>query len=321
MSDTLLITGALGYLGGRIAQDLAVQTGYELRLASRRPPPTRPEWLPRGTLVPLDVADAAACENGCRGADAVVHLAALNEIECAADPVAAAVVNGAGTWRLLHAAVRQGVKKFIFFSTAHVYGAPLAGVITEQTLPRPAHPYASSHHFGEDAVLEAHDKGRLTGIVLRLSNGAGAPACAEVNRWTLVGNDLCRQAVRDRRLVLHSSGLARRDFIPLSDVCCAVRHVLAMDRAACGDGLFNLGAGHSMRVLDMAELVAVCCEKALGFRPPIERPAPAPGESHPPLEYRIEKLRAAGYQPIDDMPGEIAATLRLCREAFLTPDT
>jgi UDP-glucose 4-epimerase len=315
MADTLLITGARGYLGGRLARDLAASTGCTLRLATRQPPALTPEWLTRGAFEQLDITDAANCARACRGVAAVVHLAALNENDCAADPLAAALVNGVGTWRLLHAAVQQGVKKFIFFSTARVYGEPLAGELTERTLPRPAHPYASSHRCGEDAVLEAHDRRRLTGVVVRLSNGVGAPADPASNRWTLLANDLCRQAVRDRRLVLRSSGLALRDFIPLADVCAAVRHLLALERDALGDGIFNLGAGTSSRVLDMAELIAARCEAVLGYRPALERPAPAPGETAAPLDYRIDKILATGYRPAGRMADEIDATLRLCAAA------
>jgi len=313
MSQNILITGAMGYLGGRIAQHLAERSENDLRLTSRHPRAVRPAWLPRGEFVPLNLEDHEACEAACQSVDVVVHLAALNEIECAADPIAAALVNGVGTWRLVQAALHQKVRKFIFFSTAHVYGHPLAGIITEKTLTRPAHPYASSHHFGEDAVLEAHDKGRMTGIVLRLSNGVGAPTCMEVNRWTLLVNDLCRQAVVERRLTLRSSGLALRDFIPISDICLGVRHCLGLERAACDDGLFNMGAGVSMSVLDMAGLIAGRCEKVMGFRPAIQRPEPVAGERVLSLDYRVDKFRETGFCPAGKMEDEIDATLRLCQ--------
>ncbi|MEI8120600.1 MAG: SDR family oxidoreductase [bacterium] len=313
MSQTILITGAMGYLGGRIAQYLAEHSDDDLRLASRRPRAVRPVWLSRGNFVSLNLEDRASCEAACQGVDVVIHLAALNEMECAADPVAAALVNGAGTWRLVQTALYQKVRKFIFFSTAHVYGAPLTGVITEKTLPRPAHPYASSHHFGEEAVLEAHDKEHMTGIVLRLSNGVGAPVSRDVNRWTLLANDLCRQAVVDRKLTLRSSGLALRDFIPVSDICLGVRHCLEMPRSSCGDGVFNLGAGVSMSVLDMAELIAGRCEKVLGFRPSIQRPDPVIGERALNLDYCVDKFRETGFLPAGGLEAEIDATLRLCQ--------
>jgi UDP-glucose 4-epimerase len=213
----------------------------------------------------------------------------------------------------VQAARKQKVQKFIFFSTAHVYGQPLAGVLTEKTLPRPAHPYASSHQFGELAVLEAHDKGQMTGLVLRLSNGVGAPAYKEVNRWTLLANDLCRQAVESHCLTLRSSGLALRDFIPISDVCLGVQHCLGLDRVVSGDGLFNFGAGIPMSVWQMANLIAERCEVVLGFRPTIQRPEPVAGERVLSLDYRIDKFLNTGFRPVGGLEAELDATLRLCR--------
>ena len=116
--------------------------------------------------------------------DAIVHLAAMNEMDCARDPAAALEVNTALTLRLLNAAVAAGVRRFVYLSTAHVYGAPLRGHIDERALPRPVHPYAITHRAAEDFVLAAFDAGRIEGVVLRLSNGVGAPAHAAVDRWT-----------------------------------------------------------------------------------------------------------------------------------------
>ena len=106
--------------------------------------------------------------------------------------------NGVATKRLVEAASRAGVKKFIYLSTAHVYASPLVGTITEQTLPNNSHPYASSHLAGESAVLNADERGVIQGVVMRLSNAYGAPMHKGVNCWMLVVNDLCRQAVQTR---------------------------------------------------------------------------------------------------------------------------
>jgi len=83
-------------------------------------------------------------------------------------------------------------------------------------VPRPVHPYAITHHAAEDFVLAAHDEKRLMGYVIRLSNGFGAPAHAGVDRWTLLVNDLCRQAVQTRQLILRSAGCLGR---PAEMVC------------------------------------------------------------------------------------------------------
>jgi UDP-glucose 4-epimerase len=315
MSDRVLITGGLGYVGGRVARHLARAGRCELHLASRRPVDA-PAWLERGRIVALDVTDELSLAAACEGVNQIVHFAAINEIDSAADPEQALVVNGLGTLKVLRAAIRAGVERFVYFSTAHVYGSPLAGRLDESTLARPQHPYAITHRVAEDFVLAARDKGEIAGVVLRLSNGFGAPERADVNRWTLLVNDLCRQAVVDRKLVLKSSGVQLRDFITLEDVGRAVEHVLELDAADLDDGLFNLGGGAAMSILEVAKRIAARCEVVLGFTPELQHPERKDGEVTLPLDFRIDKLARTGFALTSDIDGEIDATLRLCRQAF-----
>ena len=113
---------------------------------------------------------------------------------------------------------QKSVERFIYFSTAHIYGAPLEGTITEKSLPSPVHPYAITHRAAEDYVIAAAKQKRIQGTVLRLSNSFGAPVSPHVNRWTLLANDLCRQAVEKGTITLRSNGCQYRDFICLTDV-------------------------------------------------------------------------------------------------------
>ena len=316
MTDVVLITGGLGYVGGRIAQALAQCGKHRLRLTTRCPDLTPPAWLRTAEVVSLDVTRDADFDQACSRITSIVHLAAINEQDSVADPQRALLVNSLGTLKLLQAAQRARVERFIYFSTAHVYGAPLAGTITERTLPRPTHPYAITHHAAEDFVLAAHAQQALTGIVLRMSNGFGAPAHAGVDRWTLIVNDLCRQAVTQKQLVLRSSGLQRRDFITLGDAGRAVDHVLHLSAAACSDSLFNLGGECPLSVIELAERIAERCAATLGFRPAIQRPRPAVDEIGTALDYRIDKLKQTGFALRGGMNAEIDATLQLCQQAF-----
>jgi len=311
----VLITGGLGYVGGRVAQTLAARDDLHLVLGSRQAQKS-PTLLPDTDVVTMDWSSPESLLTACDGVDTVLHLAAMNEIECARDPVAALEANGVGSVRLLEAAKLQGVTRFVYLSTAHVYGTPLAGRIDEKTLPRPLHPYASSHRAAEDVVLAAHDDGKLTGIVLRLSNGFGVPAHPDVNRWTLLVNDLCRQAVTNRRLMLRSSGLQRRDFVTLHDVGRAFSHVIDLPKELVGNGIFNVGGAWAPRVIDMVEAIQARCSAVLGFNPEIVRPEPAPNEVTLELDYRTDRLLATGFTLMGNSMAEIDATLLLCREAY-----
>ncbi len=314
MTGTILVTGALGYLGGRIAQHL-VQTGEApLRLTTRRQNAQRPAWCAGMAVVAVD--DKADLDALCDGVSAIVHLAGANEHLSAADPERALADTAAATLRLLAAAERQGVGRFVYLSTAHVYGAPLQGRIDETCLPRPTHPYAITHRTAEDFVLAAHDRGAIEGAVLRLSNALGAPADPLIDRWTLIGNDLCRQVIVAGRLTLHTAGLQQRDFIALSDVCRAVDHVLRLPAAKLGDGLYNVGGASSHAIIEIAQMIAARSAVILGVHPAIDRPAPSDGETVPSLDYRIDKLKATGFALAGSLEDEIDGTLIVCREAF-----
>lgn len=314
MSEIILVTGGFGYLGGRIVEHL-VSHGASVRLTTRRPAGSHPNWAGSVDVAP-EPADQAGWAPILAGVGAVVHLAAANEIVCAADPAGSIEPNVTAAVRLIGAAREAKVGRLLYLSTAHVYGAPLEGSIDENRLPRPIHPYAITHRAAEDFVLAAHDQRWLDGIAVRLSNGFGAPADPAVDRWTLLVNDLCRQAVVNRRLVMRSSGLQRRDFITLTDVAAAVGHLLTLPRDRLGDGLFNVGGAYAPTVYDMACLVAERARVVLGAEIPVERPAPAPGEVAQPLDYRIDKLLATGFRLAGNVGEEIDATLKLCRDAF-----
>lgn len=314
MSASVLITGGLGYIGGRVAQALVV-AGFQVRCGTRQSAVHAPKWLPDMHMVRLDWDSDDALERACRGVDSVVHLAAMNEIESAQNPKGALQMNAMATLRLLETAKRVGIRRFVYFSTAHIYGAPLQGDISETTLPRPVHPYAITHKTAEDFVLAAHDQRQIEGIVVRLSNGFGAPATASVDRWTLLVNDLCRQAVSTGALRLNSAGTQMRDFIPLADVATATEHLLGLDTARIDDGLFNLGSGASMPILTMTERVAERYRVLTGADIPIIRPDVSSGPVAT-LHYRCDKLLATGFQPRREVDREIDDTLQLCLLAF-----
>ncbi len=314
MKSKVLLTGGLGYVGGRLALGLH-EAEYVVRCGTRRSGLSAPAWFPDMQLAHLDWESIESLSKACQGVDSVVHLSAMNEIESARDPIGALQMNGLASLRLLEAAKMAGVRRFIYFSTAHVYGSPLAGSIDETTLPRPIHPYAITHKVAEDFVLAAHDHKQIEGVVVRLSNGFGAPATAAVDRWTLLVNDLCRQAAMTGELRLNSSGAQLRDFITLGDVARAVDHVLQLDADQLADGLFNLGGGKAASILEMTNRIAARWQVLTGREIAIARPA-GDAASPPVLNYRCDKLAGTGFTLTSQFEREIDDTLKLCLQAF-----
>jgi UDP-glucose 4-epimerase len=311
----VLITGAFGHVGGRLAQFLAEGKDNQIVLGTRTPVPA-PHWLPQAEVVQTDWASPDRLNRICANADAVVHLSGMNAQECAADPVGALEVNGLNTARLVTAAGRQRVQRFIYVSTAQVYRMPLAGVVTEATCPTSCHAYATSHRAGEDVVRLARVRGELDGCVIRLSNSYGAPAHKSANCWMLLMNDLCYQAVTTRRMALKSSGLQRRDFVPLADVCRAIEHLLTLPGSGSSDDTVNVGGQWTPTVWEVASLIQARCKAVLGFEPQLTRTSPGTDETSDDLEYRIDALLRSGFEPTADKTGEIDRLLEFCNSSF-----
>lgn len=307
----VLVTGGRGYIGGRLVKTLACDADFDLTLSGRAC-----AGAEKNTTVVVNWRERASIEAICRGQDAIVHLAAMNETDCERNPEEALKINGLAVLMLMEAAAAAGVARLIYVSTSKVFGNNPTGILSEASLPRPVSHYAITHCIAEDYVLAATAKQRLDGIVLRLSNSLGAPVDPSTNAWMLVANDLCRQAATTQRILLRSSGLGWRNFVSMADVVEAIRHALTLPRERIGGGLFHLGGYRSDRIWDLAQLIRQRAESLFGDRVDLDRTAPSQDEHHPPLDWRIDKLMATGWAPRRPLHDEIDDTLRLCRDAF-----
>ena len=306
----VLISGGFGLIAGRLAE-LFSNSGHEVWLASRTLK-TKVNSLSKIHLIKINWDDEANLKRVCMGMDIIIHAAGMNAQDCSINPPEALYFNGVATSRFVNAAVSQSVKKFIYISTAHVYSSHLIGHISEKSCATNLHPYATSHRSGEDAVLFANQQGKIQGIVTRLSNSFGYPISVETNCWSLLINDLCRQAIELGALSLKTYGVQHRDFISLKEVCKAI---LFLTEAKINDGhlpLFNLGSGKSTAIIDICNLVQNRCIQILGYKPEIVRPHGDKMEEFKTLIYCNENLSQLGYSISDNTSFEIDELLRYC---------
>jgi len=298
----VVVTGGFGYVGGRIVQKL-MREGMRVRIPTRRERTGIPDWATNITWG----SDLGAL---CRGAGSLIHLAAPNENICAANPMQAIADTLALTEAALVSARGTGLRRIIYFSTVHVYG-PLQGHIDEETPSRPAHPYAEAHLKSEQLLKAAADE-NLEVLTLRLSNGFGAPADHGTDRWTLLVNDLCRQAIHAKKLVLKSDGRQRRDFLPLTDIAGATAYFTSRDALPKPYTVLNLSAGDAMSVLDMAKLIQTRASALLGEDIPLRVPPAQGHDESPDLIIDNRRLIDAGYTPKADLNAEIDGLLQFC---------
>ena len=311
----ILITGGLGYVGGRIAYFLkSKHPELTIVLGTSRENAKIPNWAKPFQIAQLNTLDPASIERALsRDVHAIIHLAALNEHDSFNNIESAWKTNTLGTQALLSVASQKQILKFIYFSTFHVYG-DCQGEIAEDSTTCPYHPYAATHRAAEDMVRFHQYYKNMDTLTLRLSNGFGYPMDSGVNRWTLTFNDLCRQAVTSGVMVIRSSGQQHRDFIALHDVAAAVDHFLFVNSEKWGDGLFNLGGDCSLSILEAAKTIAKVYEKKYGKPVPIQIAGKDNGEHYSPVHFKIDKLKKTGFHLTGNMENEIEQTLSLCEK-------
>jgi UDP-glucose 4-epimerase len=299
----VLVTGAGGYIGGRLVRAL-IRAGRDVHALVREPAP----WLEvEQTVCDLCRAAPELLADVCHGVSTIVHLAGENELVAAREPAGALGSTVIATERLAEAARAAGVTRLVYLSTVHVYGERMQPdvTLTEDLRPEPRSAYAISRLACEH-VAASLAAGAYELVILRLTNSVGAPMDARVDRWSLVANDLARQGARLGALSLHSSGVQWRDFVPLDDVCAAI---VAASDGSLAPGTYNLGSGEPTTVLALAHLVADALEQRTGRRPPLQAPPPPPD---PPRPYHVSVARIAtqgvtGSSTLRDAVGETVA--------------
>lgn len=303
------VTGAFGYFGAHLAARL-LERGHDLSAVSISPPaadlPARIAAIPARIA---DVADPGAMAGALSGCDAVVHGAAMAAAACERDPTAAMRVNGDGVGVVLDEARRAGVRRVVVLSSAHVYGEQ-RGRIDESHPIRPLSAYGKSKAAGERHAFGAAARGGIEVLVVRFSNGFGAPLSLLADCWTLALPSFARSAAETGRIRLLSAGTQQRDFLTLSDMATAVEILLAAPAPGGAEIAFNAGGGRSLSMRAAAALVAGAYAALTGVTPPIDLPPGSEGApAEPPVDYRFDRLAALGYRPRGDLAAEARATL------------
>ncbi len=309
----VLITGGFGFLGGRIAEHLGNQ-GYEVSLGSRTN-----RLVPTGfkncKSVITNWDDTNQLRDVCSDQDVIIHTAGMSAEDCAKDPIASFEFNCIGTMKLLEAFKSNERKKIIYLSTAHVYGSPLVGKLTEDSIPRNIHPYATSHLAGEFGVNYANAKGDTEGFNLRLSNGFGAPILEDVNCWKLFVNDLCKQAITKRELTIHSNEEQQRDFIPITSIIKTIVMIINQKNPLI-QNTFNIGSGSSFTLFEMAKKIQSRTNHLFHFSPEIITNPNVKNSKGNFLEYNVDRLKS--FHLFDDinLEGELDSLLLYCQNHF-----
>jgi UDP-glucose 4-epimerase len=266
MNDILVIGGA-GYIGSHMVK-LLLRSGYRVTVLDDLSGGFS-DAVPEGLLVQGSIADAALLQQlfAQTRFSAVMHFASFIQVgESMTNPAKYYANNVAATLVLLDAMRQAGVDKFIFSSTAAIYGDPEYSPIDELHPKQPINPYGRSKWMIEQVLDDYGSAYGFKSVCLRYFNAAGADpegALGERHQPETHLIPLILQAASGRRAAISvfgsdydtPDGTCIRDYIHVSDLCDA--HLLALRHLLDGkDNLrLNLGNGQGFSVSEVIAAV------------------------------------------------------------------
>jgi UDP-glucose 4-epimerase len=265
---TVLVTGGAGYIGSHMVHAL-VEAG-ESAVVIDNLSTGFSALLPEN--VPLFIGDAAD-ENlvggviAAHGVESIIHFAGSVVVpDSMRDPLAYYRNNTMTTRSLLNAAVKSGINRFIFSSTAAVYGNPDQMPVREDAPTRPLSPYGSSKLMTEIMLHDTASAHGMSYVALRYFNVAGADPQARIGLATVGATHLLKIAVeaatgQRAKIDVYGTdyptpdGSCIRDFIHVSDLAQAHRAALSYLRGGGTSATLNCGYGRGYSVLETIEAV------------------------------------------------------------------
>lgn len=277
----ILVTGGAGYIGSVVSECL-LESGHGVTVVDNLSTGHRDALDERASWIEADLLDRERIIQVLgEGVDAVCHFAAFSQVgESVSDPLKYYWNNVAGAVSLLEAMKTAGVKRFLFSSTAAVYGEPESIPITEDSRLLPVNPYGNTKLAIERMLADCRSAWGLESLSLRYFNAAGASkARGEDHRpeTHLIPLVLDAAARRREELVVYGDdyptedGTCMRDYIHVEDL--ATAHLLGLEKLVEGySGVLNLGNGTGFSVLEVirtaAEVTGLDIPHRIGERRP-----------------------------------------------------
>ena len=302
----ILITGASGFIGGALS-DYLEKANFKIRRSARNKISQK--------YFTLNLGNASEIENSCKEVDVVIHLASLDYLQSEKNFSEAKKINFQATKKLYKEAVKNNVSKFIYFSTAHVYGENLKNFVSEVTDPKPLSNYAKTHLMAEQYLYKNAQKSGTNVIILRLSNIVGSPNSNKLKAWKYVANDLCLQAHKNKKIILESQGLQKRDFYSLENLLITIKNIINSKENKLINDVFNLGSGNSISIMNLAKMVKLEYEALFNIE--IDIMSGIKQEIKTDLKYDIRKIKSTNsYYSDFSINKSIRKILKYCKSEF-----
>ena len=181
--------------------------GYKVTTFDSIDPSSYSQWVSlMDEVVVGDIRDESTISDlADKNFDVVVHLISLDHHKSNFSPNFVSSINIMPIWNLLDKFTQNGLDRFIYFSTIHVYGKLPKKMVTEDQPTSPLNAYGLTHLLSEN-ICNYYNKITDTKCInIRLSNSYGSPIFKENNCWWLVINDLCKTAIENNEIKLKPS--------------------------------------------------------------------------------------------------------------------
>ncbi|GAA0569472.1 UDP-glucose 4-epimerase GalE [Rhizomicrobium electricum] len=304
--SNVLVTGGAGFIGSHMTYAL-LDRGDEVTVLDNLATGVRSLVAQQADFIEGDVADAGLVRDILRGRkiDAVIHFAGSVVVpESVADPLKYYGNNTAATRDLLEACIAERIGRFVFSSTAAVYGMPDETIVTEETPTAPINPYGRSKLMTEWMLRDIAKAHPFRFVALRYFNVAGADPAGRTGQSTPRATHLIKracQAALGRAPALDifgtdfstPDGTGVRDYIHISDLIAA--HLKALDALANGaeSDVYNCGYGRGLSVREIVQAV----ERVAGIKVPTREGPRRPGDPAMLVADSGKLKRTLGWTP------------------------
>lgn len=297
-----LVTGGAGFIGSHLVEALLAQ-GAEVTVLDNLSTGIKGNVPDKARLVVGHAGDAALLDQLLPGCAGIFHLAAVSSVQASLDrPVEVHEDNLTATLALLEAARRHNAPRFVFSSSAAVYGDTHGKAAKEDMKSNPLSHYAVQKLAGEYYCQVYAQVCRLETVCLRYFNIFGPRQRADSPYSGAIAKFL-DAARAERAPSIFGDGSQTRDFCPVGNVVAANIAAMTNPAADISGAIFNIGTGNSVSIREIVDVI-----RTMFPRTPEPQFLPArSGEvphSRADISLALEKL---GYQPFGDFKESLKA--------------